>query len=142
MTYKTVKVAFDVGGVLSKYPEILRPIVHALGGRLDVEVFVISDMHPVEQIVKKLRANQIEVKDRNVRSASFQAHGDRCKEALCEELGIDVLIDDYPGYVGTPGKPPLRLLVMPDTSKPYYSPDWRTDGSEGDFGQRKSKEGS
>jgi len=55
----------------------------------------------------------------------------------CKELGIDILIDDFIGYVAVEGAP-VRLLVMPDATKPYYDPNWKTDGSEGDFGRRTS----
>lgn len=51
-----------------------------------------------------------------------------------------MLIDDFPGYVATPGSPPVRLLMMPDPGEPYYHDDWRTDGSEGDFGRRRKPE--
>ena len=40
------RIGFDIGGILSKYPDILRPIVAALLAAPDVEVHVLSDMHP------------------------------------------------------------------------------------------------
>ena len=53
---------------------------------------------------------------------------------MCEQLGIDILVDDFPGYVAD-GKH-VGLLVMPNPREPYYHDSWRTDGSEGDFGRR------
>lgn len=134
---RPVRIGFDVGGVLSKYPEILRPILEALHHSKQVEVYVISDMYPAEKIIDMLEMNGLWFYKHRVWSADFKKHGEYCKAALCEELGIDVLVDDFAGYVGTPGKPPLRLLSMPDTSRPYYADDWKTDGSEGDFGRRR-----
>ena len=131
---KVTKIAFDVGGVLSKHQSI-RDLYYTLtlnsGG---VQTFVISDMHPVEKIKAMLKLNDLPCDD-NVYSADYATHGENCKKVLCEELGIDILIDDFIGYVAD-GKH-VRLLVMPDPSEPYYSDDWKTDGTEGNFGRRK-----
>lgn len=67
-------------------------------------------------------------------SADYKTHGENCKKVLCEHLCIDILIDDFIGYIAEGDF--VRLLVMPDPRKPYYSDDWKTDGSEGDFGRR------
>lgn len=136
-----MKIAFDVGGVLSKYPDILRPLLDLLcfrgfDPRYGIETHVISDMHPREKIEAMLRLNGIDVRPENIHSADYATHGENCKAVLCEELGIDILIDDFPGYVAQIGSPRLRLLVMPDPSQPYYADEWKTDGSEGAFGRR------
>lgn len=132
-----MKVAFDVGGCLSKYPDIFRPLIKTLlHCGIDVHVCYISDMHPVEKIEDMLRRNDFPFTRPMVHSADYTTHGEMCKAVLCEELGIDILVDDFPGYVATPGKPPVRLLVMPDPSLPYYADSWKTDGSEGNFGRR------
>lgn len=132
-----IRVAFDVGGVLSKYPEVLVPVPQALDASEGVEVFVLSDMHPREKIVDMLARNGIHLPSHRVVSADYAVHGERCKAVACVELAIDLLVDDFPGYVGVPGDPRVRLLVMPDPCEPYYSDDWKTDGSEGDFGRRR-----
>lgn len=132
-----MKLAIDVGGVLSKHPDIFRPLIEELDGSARVEVFVLSDMHPHERIQEMLRLNGIYLPDERVVSADYAAHGESCKAVACERLGIDLLIDDFPGYVGTPGKPRARLLVMPDPSEPYYHDSWATDGTEGNFGRRR-----
>ena len=129
-----LKIAFDVGGVLSKYPQIFGPLVQILeaGG---ATVFVVSDMHPAEKILDMLGRNGISVPPERVISADYESYQELCKTKVCESLGIDILVDDFIGYVAA-GKH-IRLLVMPNPEEPYYYDDWRTDGSEGDFGRRR-----
>ena len=128
-----MKIAFDIGGVLSKHKSI-RDLYSALTlNRVGVETFIISDMHPLEKMIDMLQLNGILFND-NIYCADYNTYGENCKKVLCESLGIDILIDDFIGYVAE-GKF-TRFLVMPDPSKPYYSPDWKTDGSEGNFGRR------
>jgi hypothetical protein len=130
-----MKIAFDVGGVLSKYPAVFRGMIEVLlaGG---ADVYIISDMHPERKIWEMLTLNGIKIGRAAVYSADFKTHGEMCKAILCESLGIDLLVDDFPGYVAH-GKH-VRLLVMPDPHEPYYCDSWKTDGSEGDFGRRKA----
>lgn len=128
-----MKIAFDVGGVLSKHKSI-RDLYVALSNSSTVQIFVISDMHPIEKITSMLELNGLPFKD-NVYSADYSIHGENCKRVLCEELGIDILIDDFMGYV-IQGKH-VRMLVMPDPNEPYFADDWKTDGSEGNFGRRR-----
>lgn len=128
-----MKIAFDVGGVLSKHKILRELFLSLLDG--DNEIYVISDMHPEEKILDMLVLNGFPLLDISVHSADYATHGENCKKVLCEEIGIDILIDDFIGYVAQ-GKY-VRLLVMPDPNEPYYSDDWKTDGSEGNFGRRK-----
>lgn len=129
-----MKIAFDVGGVLSKFPSMFRELFYALDQSI-VEVHVISDMHPKQKIADMLKMNDFYLPMQRIHSADYAKHGELCKAVLCDELGIDMLIDDFPGYVAT-GKH-IRLLIMPDPHEPYYHDDWKTDGSEGDFGRRR-----
>jgi hypothetical protein len=133
---KVLRVAFDVGGVLSKYPEEFRRLIDAFNDSDGVEVLVISDMHPEQKIREMLAANGFF--GLPCFSADYYSHGEACKAVLCERLGVDILVDDFIGYVATPGQPRVRLLVMPDPSLPYYADSWKTDGSEGDFGRRRA----
>ncbi len=135
-----LRIAFDVGGVLSKRPDVFRPLLRALEGADGdgIEVWIISDMHPVEKIIDLLELNHMPCPLGQVRSADYKRHGEMCKAVLCEELGIDILVDDFPGYVAT-GRH-VRLLVMPSPHEPYYHDDWKTDGSEGNFGRRNPPE--
>lgn len=143
-----MKIAFDVGGVLSKHPAVFFALIETLsqgerailaqGYSGGVEVHIISDMHPKEKITEMLRMNGYNIHHERVHSADYKTHGELCKQVLCDELGIDLLIDDFPGYVAT-GKH-VRLLVMPDPHTDYYHADWKTDGSEGNFGRRNPPE--
>jgi hypothetical protein len=130
-----MRVAFDVGGVISKYPDLIKELINKLhlGG---AEIHVISDMHDAKKIVKTLLDNGVVVPEAQVHSAYYAKYGEACKAILCEELKIDILIDDFIGYVAAGPGAPIRLLVMPDATKPYYADSWKTDGSEGDFGRR------
>ena len=93
-------------------------------------------MKPHEKAVAFCHDNGFYVRAENIISADYETHGENCKAVACEQLGIDILIDDFPGYVAQIGSPRVRLLVMPDPSQPYYHDDWKTDGSEGEFGRR------
>jgi hypothetical protein len=129
-----IKVAFDVGGVLSKRPEVFIPLLLALEASEEVEVFVVSDMHPQEKIIDMLCRNGIRLDPSRIISSDYEKHGELCKTVVCDELGIDILIDDFPGYVAAGDH--VRLLMMPDPTRDYYHPSWQTDGSEGNFGRR------
>lgn len=129
-----IKVAFDIGGVLSKRPEVFVPLLKALEGSEEVEVYVVSDMHPKEKILDMLARNDIKVDPYRVISADYEKHGELCKTVVCQELRIDLLIDDFPGYVAVGDH--VRLLMMPDPTRDYYADEWKTDGSEGNFGRR------
>lgn len=132
-----IRVAFDVGGVLSKRPEVFVPLLKALEASPDVTVFVVSDMHPQARIIDMLARNGILIDPERIISSDYETHGELCKTVVCKDLKIDLLIDDFPGYVAQGDH--VRLLVMPDPSRPYFADEWQTDGSEGDFGRRKKK---
>lgn len=131
-----LKIGIDMGGVLSKYPEILIPLVNSIAMNIaDIEVHILSDISPKEKIQDWLDRNNVYVNPENVHSCDYAEHGELCKAIKCKELNIDILMDDFIGYL-TEGAP-IRLLVMPDAQRPYYHDDWKTDGSEGNFGRRK-----
>lgn len=144
-----LRIAFDVGGVLSRFPDEFFVLIETLrlgteavrrtGNMGGVEVFILSDMHPKEKVVAMLAANGYALHPDRVLVADYATHGELCKAVACGLNAIDILVDDHMGYVATPGSPPVRLLVMPDPHRPYYAtgePHWHTDGSEGGFGRR------
>lgn len=128
-----MKIAFDIGGVLSKYPKIFKELIIALeaGG---ADVYIISDMGHTK-ISEMLSLNQIYILPGNIYSADYAAYGENCKKILCEELKIDIFVDDFIGYVAEGDF--VRLLVMPNPKFDYYDESWKTDGSEGNFGRRR-----
>lgn len=128
------RVAFDIGGVLSKYPDLFRPLVACLisGG---VEVYVITDMRDKSKVLQTLEMNGFGMIDPDrVFTADYDTHGEGCKAVLLEDLKIDMFFDDFVGYVVEPVCP-VRLLVMPDASKPYWAESWKTPDQD-DFGRR------
>lgn len=134
MSERRCRVAFDIGGVISKYPE-LRAMAECLA-RGGAEIFVITDIHDRAHVLDVLAANAFGfVPSENVRTADYDRHGEGCKAEILRELEIDVFLDDFIGYV-TPGGAPVRCLVMPDASRPYYHETWTTLGGEATFGRR------
>lgn len=134
-----LRISFDIGGVLSKYPHVFKPMIACLtaGG---AEVYIITDMHNRAHILEMLQCNKLlgagMVDPARVLSADYTKHGERCKAKLIEEHQIDLHIDDFPGYCAAGG---LQLMVWPNPDEPYYHDDWETDGSEGDFGRRRKE---
>jgi hypothetical protein len=130
----SLKIGIDIGGVLSKYPDTFRTLMLELK-KTDIEVFVISDMHDPSKMNGMLQMNNIPIDPDHVISADYAEHGEMCKAEVCKKLGIDIMIDDFIGYVAR--GPSVRLLVMPLPEEDYYHETWKTDGSEGNFGRRR-----
>lgn len=130
-----MRVAFDIGGVLSKYPTKFRSLVEQfqLGG---IEVHVITDMHDVDKIYEMLLLNGFGmIPKANVHSADYKTHGDGCKAELLRELEIDLFFDDHLPYMMLPDET-IRCLVMPDPHKPYWAPEWKVPEGDQEFGRR------
>lgn len=135
MENKKLRVSFDIGGVLSKYPNEFRTMARALAASPDIEVFVITDMHIHDQSVGFVHSNGFEfIPAENILNSNYTDFGERCKEQTILDYGIDIHIDDFPGYCAHTNA--INLFVWPNPNEPYYSDDWVTDGSEGNFGRR------
>lgn len=135
-----MKVAFDIGGVLSKYPVKFRHLVVQLQ-HAGAEVFVITDMHDVDKIYEMLVMNDFAmILKSHVYSADYETHGDGCKSELLRELEIDLFFDDHLAYLSIPDAT-VRCLVMPDPYKPYWAPEWKVPEGDPDFGRRFYKKG-
>lgn len=153
-----MNIAFDIGGVISKYPGQFAEIAYAvlrydperINDPLDCyyrgnQAYVITDMHPKEQVIETLKLNHLcpnPFREDRIYCADYATHGEFCKAILCKQLGIHVFIDDFGGYLqwdNSFGPAPLRLLVMPDGFKPYWAPDWKTK-DDSDFGRRVYKQ--
>lgn len=145
-----LKLAFDIGGILSKYPNEFKQLVRCIQmGNLEnlrfskdelVQIHIISDIKPHSKAVKIVHDNGFNIPYSRIHVADYEKYGENCKAVLCKELDIDILIDDHIGYLSEPNCPPIRLLMMPDQYKPYYNDGWKTDGSEGNFGRHKCSE--
>lgn len=135
----TWRVAFDIGGVLSKYPEFFKAAIAAFEAA-GIECHIITDMYDHASVLAMLNENGIGFFSEHVHVADYNTHGEACKAVVMKEHGINVLFDDFIGYVdggAFGGDAPIRLLVMPDASKPYWHDDWKADG---DFGRRRRKD--
>lgn len=136
---RQVRVAFDIGGVLSKYPDQFRRLIDRLTDPRptfsNVEVFVITDMHDVKEVRKMLRDNGFyRIPEQNIYCADYKKHGEGCKAELLRELKIDLFFDDFLGYMMLPGDT-IRCLILPDPHKPYWHETWETK-DKSDFGRR------
>lgn len=135
-----MKIAFDIGGVISKYPKQFKEICLALFNS-GIEIYIITDMHDRDKILDSLNKNGFGfISSSNIYSANYEKHGEMCKSILLKELGIDLMIDDFPGYLtwdSKLGNAPIRLQVMPDGFNSYWHESWITDDADGDFGRRK-----
>lgn len=122
-----MRVAFDIGGVISKYPIQFKRLYLSLEQEPSNECFVITDMHDKNKVVNILKENGFYFRKENVYCANYDKYGEMCKAVLLKELKIDIFIDDFVGYLwwdSSLGEAPIRLLVMPDPTKPYLDKSW------------------
>ncbi len=143
-----MRIEFDIGGVLSKYPLEFRTLINTLG--IDCDIFIITDQHPKEEVMKVLKNNHFldyvennhfldYVEPWNIYCADYEKYGNMAKAVLIKELEIEIFFDDFDGYLqwdSSLGPQPILLKVMPDAFKPYWSDDWKLDENQ-NFGRRK-----
>ena len=134
-----MKIAFDIGGVISKYPDVFRNLINVLDQHwADLGVYIITDMHNKDEVIKILKDNHIIVDEDKVYCADYEKYGELCKAVLLKQLSIDIFVDDFVGYTSwdsSLGEAPIRLLVMPDPFKPYWHKDWKTNDKSGFCGR-------
>lgn len=132
-----MKIAFDIGGVISKYPNEFRKLITCLV--YPFELHVITDQHPKEEVIKVLYDNNFgHFQKEYIHCADYEKYGGFAKAVILKELAIDIFIDDFDGYLqwdSSFGPQPILLKVQPDAFKPYWHDDWKTEG--GDFGRRR-----
>lgn len=139
-----MKYAFDLGGTVTKYPEIFHCMIVSLQSSGWNQVFILTDMKDRANVRELMKLNGLEhhVLDSQIHLADYDRHGEACKAIVMRDLGIDVLVDDHGGYLvwPWPEPAPLRLLVTPDPRRPYTAPTWKTPDGEG-FGRTAFVEG-
>ena len=119
-----IKIGFDIGGVLSKYPDTFKTIISALQKSPDIEVHVLSDITPHSKCVEFVHLNGFcDIQQEHIHSCDYSVHQELCKSVVSKEIGLDVLIDDYVAYLAEGA--PIRLLVMPDPHTPYNHKNWK-----------------
>lgn len=135
-----MKCAFDIGGVISKFPEKFRTLCKILSSYVEMEVHIITDMHDRQKTLQMLTDNGFDmIPPERVHNSDYVQHGELCKAVILKEHGIDLIIDDFGGYLqwdSSFGPAPIRLLIQPDAFRPYWSETWITDPTDGDFGRR------
>ncbi len=118
-----MKVAFDIGGVLSRYPDTFMGLMENLREGWDVEIYIVTDMNSDDAWAAVVENKfDLLVKRERVLSADWSKHGDLCKTKVCEEHGIDILIDDRPDYVAQGNF--IGLILSPRPDVPYYAKGW------------------
>jgi hypothetical protein len=127
-----MKFAFDIGGVISKEPDRFRRLIADLW-KADHDIFILTDMHPYGKVAETLELNQIQYDE--ILVANYEKYGEMCKDVLLREHSIDFFFDDFIGYVAGTGAP-IRLLMMPDATKPYWHDDWKTVDGDESFGRK------
>lgn len=118
---RRLKIAFDIGGVITKFPEICYTLISSLKSHFDI--YIVTDI-PRETAVKLCEKNGLFklIPSENLVSADWNQFGDRCKSMVYKDLGIDVAIDDRPDYIYEGVT--LGLYTMPRPDLPYYDKSW------------------
>jgi hypothetical protein len=120
---RNYKIGFDIGGVLSREPEVFKAMISAFRSSPIWETYILTDM-PKEKAESLLQANNIDYDKENLLCADWNESQEMCKAELVKKHGLDILVDDHLGYV-TPEEIPIGLLVVPRPKKPYNSPEWK-----------------
>ena len=123
-----IKIGFDIGGVLTKYPSFFRDLILALQESQRFDVHVLSDIPDQALCVKMVHDNGFRLHESNIHSCDYSKYGQLCKAKKGEEIGLDALIDDYIGYVAC--GPEVRFLLMPDPHTPYNNEEWQDTTTE------------
>lgn len=117
-----MKIAFDIGGWISRYPDLTREMMACLE-RGGAEVIVMTDM-PCDTSHTVLAMNDFiaTVHFSSVVNVDWNLHKERSKAEACREHGVDLLIDDYAPYCVGDGF--AALMVWPKHEHPYDAAEW------------------
>ena len=115
-----MKISVDIGGVITRWPDKIRPMLERLQGYPGCTVYLLTDMAPSSDPEAKVAkfgfVRGIDYDE--ILCADYATHGEQCKAVLIREHGIDIHIDDYPSYCVTDSDC-LTLFVWPRPDKPY-----------------------
>lgn len=115
-----IKVGFDIGGVLSKHPDIFQPMIEALNAHPAFEVHVLTDVLPPRSF-RLVQENNITVPPERIHSCDYARYGDTCKAEKVRELGITLMIDDHLPYLLPMREDPVVCLrVLPDGQDMFH----------------------
>lgn len=116
---KPLKISFDIGGVITKFPEEFKTLIHILNQSDLVEIYVITDIPEKVTVLEILKKQGL---DRlfdyvNIISADYSKYGESCKAKVMKELGINIHIDDHMPYLVEGCT--IGLFVVPRIDIPY-----------------------
>jgi hypothetical protein len=117
------RVSFDIGGVLTRHPEVFRRVVAAFA-MIGAEVYVITDMPDVTKAVALVRDNGFNISPAKILCADYAAHGENCKREVIKQHGIHLHFDDYGPYCAH--QECVSLLAWPRPDLPYNAPGFKT----------------
>lgn len=123
-----MKIAFDIGGVISRYPNQMKELMHDLW-QSGNEIYILTDMNQVDAIacinendLNYCVGDLFDRRPERILSADWSKYGDRCKTVLMDKHDIDILIDDRPDYCAEGGF--IGLTLSPRPGVPYYHETW------------------
>lgn len=123
-TPRKYKFAFDIGGVLSSYPDEMRALMEALEKSGSFEVYYLTDMS--REIARSLlQANSFHFEEERLLCANWGEDQNQCKSKLIKEHALDFIVDDHlPYLIGDHDA--IGLLVTPKPKKiGYYHERWK-----------------
>lgn len=119
---RVLRVGFDIGGVISRYPVEMKAIMWALvlGG---AEIYIVTDMNPTDAAAA-CRENDLDtiVPADHIISANWSDHGDLCKTKVIERLKLDFMLDDRADYCAAGDF--IGFVLSPRPHVPYYHKTW------------------
>ncbi len=118
---KRMRIGFDIGGVISKYPDEFRFLLLALSKVPEIEIYIVTDM-PRDVAKDLLTKNNIPWSEKRLLCGEWGDHGDKCKSVLMRKHRIEIMVDDRLDYIF--GGVKIGLMVVPRTHRKYYAPSW------------------
>lgn len=113
-------ISFDIGGVLTRYPDIVRSLMERLRAVPGCTIYLLTDMPAsmAPQAVADTYGVYEGIHYDAILCGDWNTHGEQCKAVLIREYGIQVHFDDYPAYCVTDSDC-MTLFVWPRPDKPY-----------------------